>query len=259
MIDLHCHLLPGIDDGPASLEESLALARALVADGITHVVATPHVYPGRYANKRSNITAEHARFVQALAAAQIPLAVSFAGEVRLDPEVLDWLAEGELPFLAGEAAVTGGACKALLLEMPDGQVPLGADRFCNMLLKQGITPVIAHPERNRGVMEKLERIRPFVDAGCQLQLTAASVIGEFGRKAHDTALQLLDQGWVNVVATDAHNLRGRAPRLQAAQAWLAEHYGPAVARQLTLVGPAQLCGLTVPAAQPLSGSSARTA
>ena len=249
MIDLHCHLLPGLDDGPTSLEESLALARALVADGVTHVVATPHVYPGRYANKRSSIAAEHARFVQALAVAKIPLAVSFAGEVRLDQEVLDWLAEGELPFLAGEAAVAGKAHKALLLEMPDGQVPLGADRFCSMLLKQGITPVIVHPERNRGVMEKLERIRPFIDLGCQIQLTAASVIGEFGRNAHTTALQLLEQGWVSVVASDAHNLRGRAPRLQAAHAWLAEHYGPAAARQLTLIGPAQLCGLTVPAAQ----------
>lgn len=258
LIDLHCHLLPGLDDGPASLEESLALARALVADGITHVVATPHVYPGRYANKRSSIAAEHLRFVQALAVAKIPLAVSFAGEVRLTPEVLDWLAEGELPFLAGPAAVTGDARKAVLLEMPDGQVPLGADRFCNLLLNQGITPVIAHPERNRGVMEKLDRIRPFVDAGCQLQLTAASVIGEFGSKAHVTALQLLDQGWVNVVATDAHNLRGRAPRLQAAHAWLAEHYGPAVARQLTLVGPAQLCGLTIPVTQAPPSPPART-
>lgn len=240
MIDLHCHLLPGIDDGPATLEEALLLARALVADGITHVVATPHVFPGRYDNRRSGIAAEHARFVQALQTYQIPLSTSFAGEVRLTPEALDLLAQGELPFLAGDAAGQSGVPKALLLELPDGQVPLGADRFCMALVRQGITPVIAHPERNRGVMERPERMRPFVDVGCQLQLTAASVVGEFGSRAQATALHLLDQGWVQVLASDSHNLRGRAPRMGAARDWLAQHYGEATSRQLTVQGPARL-------------------
>ena len=243
VIDLHCHLLPGIDDGPATLEDALLLARALVADGITHVVATPHVFPGRYDNRRSSIDAEHARFAQALKAYQIPLSTSCAGEVRLTPEALDLLALGELPFLAGPSAGVSGAPKAVLLELPDGQVPLGADRFCLALVRQGITPVIAHPERNRGVMEKPERMQPFVEAGCQLQVTAASVIGDFGSRAQATALHLLDQGWVQVLASDSHNLRGRAPRMGAARAWLASHYGEAVAHALTQVGPARLAGL----------------
>lgn len=256
LIDLHCHLLPGIDDGPATLEDALALARALVADGVQHVVATPHVFPGRHDNKRSSIAAEHARFVQALAAFNIPLGLSFAGEVRLTPEVLDWLAEDELPYLAGPAAQAGTAPKVLLLEMPDGQVPLGADRFCAHLLRQGITPLIAHPERNRGVAEKPERIQAFVDAGCQVQITAASLLGEFGSRAERAALTLLDQGWVHVVASDAHNLSGRRPRLQAAQRWLAENRGESVARQLTLTGPARLCGLPLPLAQPVTPPAA---
>lgn len=244
MIDLHCHILPGLDDGPESIDEALALAVALVADGVKHVVATPHVFPGRYDNKRTSIEAQHADFVKLLAEREIPLAISFAGEVRLSPDVLNWLAEGELPFLAGDAARQGKAPKAMLLEMPDGQIPLGADRFCELLLKQGITPVIAHPERNRGVVERPDRIRRFVDAGCQLQLTAASVIGQFGSRAHTTSLFLLDQGWVQIVASDAHNLQGRAPRLGAAHAWLTSHYGIDAANDLTIHGPARVCGLS---------------
>jgi protein-tyrosine phosphatase len=244
LIDLHCHLLPGIDDGPATLEDALALARALVVDGVRHVVATPHVFPGRYENRHSSIEGEHARFTQALAAFNIPLSISYAGEVRLTPEVLDWLADGELPFLGGPQAST----KALLLEMPDGQVPLGADRFCEHLLRQGIIPVIAHPERNRGVMERPQRLQPFLDAGCQLQLTAGSLLGEFGSKAKATALALLNAGWVHVVASDAHNLTGRAPRLKAARRWLVDNVGEATARQLTFTGPARLCGVPIAAA-----------
>lgn len=238
VIDLHSHILPGIDDGPRELEGSLALARAYVADGVQHVVATPHVFPGRHDNQRSNIAQEHARFTQALVTYGIPLSLSFAGEVRLTPEVLDLLARGELPYLGGEAAA-----KVMLLELPDAQVPLGADKFTAHLLRQGITPLIAHPERNRGVMERPERMQPFIDAGCKLQLTAGSLIGEFGSRAQQTAVALLEAGWVHAVASDAHNLAGRAPRMTPARAWLVEHYGEATARQLTHTGPARLCNL----------------
>ncbi|MBQ0929189.1 tyrosine-protein phosphatase [Ideonella alba] len=248
MIDLHCHLLPGIDDGPATLDDALALARALVADGVQHVVATPHVFPGRYENKRGGIARAHAAFVQVLAQHGVPLQLSYAGEVRLGPEVLEWLARDELPFLGGEAAHRGQAPRVMLLEMPDGQVPLGTDRLCATLSRQGIVPLIAHPERNRGVMEQPDRLQPLVDAGCQFQLTAGSLLGDFGSRAQDAAWDLLDQGLVTVVASDAHNLRGRAPRMGAAREWLVQEYGEATARRLTLDAPARLCGLSAAAA-----------
>jgi protein-tyrosine phosphatase len=245
MIDIHCHLLPGIDDGPATLEEALALARALVADGITQVVATPHVFPGRHDNGCANIRAEHARFVQALATYKIPLQLAWAGEVRLTPEVLDLLPAGELPFLGQFASH-----KTMLVEMPDGQVPLGADQFAARLLALGIRPVIVHPERNRGVMERVDRLRPFVEMGCAVQLTAGSLVGQFGAKAQSTAQTLLDEGLVTCIASDAHNLQGRRPRMADARAWLAEHYGAATASRLTREGPASLCGLPLPAEAP---------
>jgi protein-tyrosine phosphatase len=243
MIDLHCHLLPGIDDGPATLDDALALARALVADGVRHVVATPHIFPGRYENKRSGIAHAHAAFAQVLAQQGIGLQLSFAGEVRLSPDVLDWLARGELPFLGGDAAHAGQAPRVLLLEMPDGQVPLGTDRLCASLSRQGIVPLIAHPERNRGVMEQPERLEPLLDAGCQFQLTAGSLLGDFGSRAQDTAWDLLERGQVAAVASDAHNLRGRAPRMSAARELLVQEMGEAVARRLTQDNPARLCGL----------------
>lgn len=243
MIDIHCHLLPGIDDGPATLEAALALARACVADGITHAVLTPHLLAGRWENTRSRIGAEHARFEKALQTLKIPLQLAWAGEVRLGAEVLDWLAQGELPLLGGE---DGPRC--LLLEMPDGQIPLGADKLVLALRRQGITPVIAHPERNRAVAEQPERLRPFIEAGCRTQLTAASVVGQFGSRAQGACEALLERGWAHCVASDAHNLTGRAPRMSAARQWLTEQGSAELAHELTVLGPARLCGW--PAAVP---------
>ncbi|MBQ0943131.1 hypothetical protein KAK07_07265 [Ideonella sp. 4Y16] len=244
MIDLHCHVLPGIDDGPATVEDALALARAMVADGIEQAVATPHVFPGRFDNTRATIAPVHAAFCERLAQEGIALRLHVAGELRLSAELLDRLGSGELPCLNQTDAARP---RAMLLEMPDGQVPLGTDRLCLALTRQGITPLIAHPERNRGVMERLDRIHPLLDAGCQLQLTAGSLVGDFGERACDTAWALLELGGVSAVASDAHNLRGRSPRMGAARELLTQELGAQRAWQLLVAGPARLCGLPPPA------------
>jgi len=236
MIDIHCHVLPGIDDGPANLESAVALAKACADDGITQIVATPHVFPGRFENWRTSIAEEAARFEQVLAASGFALELLWAGEVRLTPEALELLDRDELPFL-GEV----NGYRTLLLEMPDGQVPLGAMAFVRRLLAARVKPVIVHPERNRGVMEKPDRLQDFIDAGCYVQLTAGSLVGQFGAKAQLVASQLVARGWVHAVASDAHNLAGRRPRMRDAAQWLTQHHGPSVARQLTLLGPAGLC------------------
>ena len=236
MIDIHCHLLPGIDDGPPTLEASLALAKELVRDGMSHVVCTPHVFPGRFENRRSSIEEEFTRFAEVIESSGIPLTLSWAGEVRLTPEVLDLLARGEVPFL-GES----DGYRMMLLEMPDGQVPLGAQRFTQRLLSLGIRPVIVHPERNRGVMEHPERLRGFVEEGCFVQLTAGSLVGQFGANAQRVAHLLVDNGWVHAVASDSHNLAGRRPRMTDAQGYLSRRWGEATARQLTLHAPAAMC------------------
>jgi protein-tyrosine phosphatase len=241
MIDLHAHLLPGIDDGPPDIDAALALARAQVKDGVRVAFATPHVYPGQWSNTRSSILVAYASFEYALQRMGIPLRLCVAGEVRLNADIMDLHQQDELPFL--------GLCEGMhtmLLEMPDGSIPVGSDRLVRYLLDNRIRPVLVHPERNKAVMEKPERLRPFVDMGCFVQLTAASVIGEFGSSAQRTAQTLIDNEWVDLVASDTHNLKGRAPRMGAARKALASTYGEAFANQLTWLGPAHIAGLNAP-------------
>jgi protein-tyrosine phosphatase len=250
VIDIHCHLLPGIDDGPPTVEAALALAQALVQDGVTQVVCTPHVFPGRYENWRSSIADEFVRFQAQLRDSGIPLQLHWGGEVRLTPEVLELLPRNELPFM-GEI----GGFRTLLLEMPDGQVPLGALNFVRHLLKHRVRPIVVHPERNRGVMEKPERLRPLIEEGCYVQVTAGSLVGGFGERAQAVAAELLTKGWVHAVASDAHNLAGRRPRMRDAADWLTKNYGASTTRELTLLGPAGLCSMNAAVnAPPVHGS-----
>lgn len=240
MIDLHAHLLPGIDDGPATLEEAVTLAHACVATGVTDVFVTPHVFPGQWNNRRSTIAPEFERFEFALKRLGIPLQLHAAGEVRLNDDIFGLLADGELPFLGRYQGF-----HTMLLELPDAQVPVGADRMVRYLLDHKVRPVIVHPERNKGVMDKPDRLRGFIEMGCVLQLTAGSVVGEFGAAALRTSQTLIDEGWVDVVASDCHNLRGRAPRMDAARAALVRAYGEDTADDLTRRAPARLAGLAL--------------
>lgn len=244
MIDLHCHYLPGIDDGSQSLAESLDLARASVADGITHAAMTPHIHAGRYENRRSSVAAATGVFRAALAEAGIPLQIYPAGEVRLSADIFDLLEQDELPFYG----VLDGF-SILLLEFPYDQVPIGAEKLARWLLDHRIRPLIAHPERNKSIINNVEKIAPFVEMGCMLQITAASVIGEFGQAAQDSSSLMLDRRWVSVVATDAHNLLHRAPRLTAARSYLQTHYGQEYADELTRFTPARILGV-MPSALP---------
>ncbi len=240
MLDLHAHVLPGIDDGPRTMAESLALLRALQDDGVQHVVATPHIYPGIYDNTPARIAEVFAEMRDQAEAQGLTIMLSWGAEVRLCSEMLDWLSQDQLTCLGRG---TDGV-RTVLVEMPDGQVPVGTDRLVARLVAKGLQPLIAHPERNRAVMESLSYLDPLLEAGAVVQLTAGSLLGEFGSKAQLTARQLLDRGHgVAAVASDSHNLRGRRPRMTAARAWLAEHYGEALALQLTETGPARLVGI----------------
>lgn len=238
MIDLHCHLLPGIDDGPETIEQSLELARAAVADGITHSVLTSHVHPGRYPNQRRNLEIAVDAFRAALVKAQIPLQVFVGGEARLCPELIDLLATKQVPYLG---QVNG--YNIVLLEFPHQQIPLGSMRFVQSMLNIKIRPLIAHPERNKAVMASPDRINEFAEAGCWLQITSGSLVGRFGKVAQQAAFNILDQGWNCVLATDAHNMENRPPLLSEGRAALCERYGEALANSMVLERPAKILGL----------------
>lgn len=233
MIDLHCHYLPCIDDGAQSMAESLDLARASVADGITHAVMTPHVHPGRYENLRTTVAQATREFQSALAGAGIPLKIFPGGEVRLSSDVIELLEQDELPFLG-----TLHGYRILLLEFPYGQLPVGTEKLGRWLMQQKIRPLIAHPERNKVIMQDVERLGVFVDMGCLMQVTAASLLGGFGQAVFECAKSLLDRGWISVVATDAHNLLHRPPLMGAARDWLKDYGGLPMADELTFRTPA---------------------
>jgi protein-tyrosine phosphatase len=209
MIDLHCHFLPGIDDGAQNLDDGLALARAAAADGITYSVMTPHILPGRYDNTRSSIEQAFKDFRLALRKARIPLHIGMAAEVRLSPDIVALLSQNEVPFL-GEL----NGYRIILLEFPHNQITPGADKLIEWLLTHRIRPLIAHPERNQDVIRDLSKIEPFVEMGCFLQITAGALVGHFGRAPQRRALELLEFDVFKVLASDAHNLTGRRPALR---------------------------------------------
>ena len=125
----------------------------------------------------------------------------------------------------------------LLLELPHGAVPPGTDKLVAWLRKRGVRPMIAHPERNRLLMREPERIEPFVESGCLLQLTAGAVAGDFGKPAAKLARHILEQGWATVLASDAHNLKARPPELDGGRAAAARIVGAEEAERLVTAAP----------------------
>lgn len=237
MYDLHCHLLPGIDDGPDTMDQALAMARHAVASGITHSIVTPHVHPDRYDNDHHSIQSELSSYKSALRAAQIPLQIGMAGEVRLSAEILTLVEENRIPFL-GEWQGN----KVMLLEFPHGHIPPGSDKLVEWLLKRDILPMIAHPERNKGVMRDRRQLEPFVKLGCLFQVTAGSVAGNFGGPAQRCAEDLLAAEVVTVLASDAHNLNSRPPELRAGVEAASRIIGEANAQALVVDNPVKLVG-----------------
>ncbi len=235
MIDLHNHLLPGIDDGAPDLDTALQLARMAVADGITHMVCTPHIHPGRYDNNPQSIQPALQRLQQGLQAAGIPLQIAAAAEVRFGVELMADVTSGSIPFLGRwqEQPV-------LLLEFPHGDIPFGAEKLTQWLRQRGIAVMIAHPERNKALMHTPARLRPFLDQGCLLQVTAGSVSGRFGAAAQKLAHSLLEQQLVTILATDAHNREHRPPLLREGMQHASQLIGERAATQLVIDNPWQI-------------------
>jgi len=232
MIDIHCHFLPEIDDGAKTLEQALAMAQAAVDNGIIFSVVTPHINPGRYDNSLTKIYPRAKSFRAALKAAQIPLRIGMAAEVRLSPDILPLLDEGEIPFY-GEL----DGFNIMLLEFPHTHIPPGADKLIDKLLDRKIRPIIAHPERNKDVIRSLNKIVPFVEMGCHLQLTASALAGRFGEGPHQRAREILQFDAFKVLATDAHNLKARTPELELGKLAAAEIIGAEAADDLVYANP----------------------
>jgi len=225
MIDLHCHMLPGMDDGPQDLETALEMARIAHADGIEVTACTPHIYPGLYPNDTTIIKRQLAAFEASLAEAGIPLAVTYGADIHMIPEMAQGLSSGRMPTIAGS--------RYFLFEPPHYSVPFGFARILAGVLAKGFIPVITHPERLTWLDD--EHYGWFIDAaaeGAWIQLTAGALTGRFGRGPRYWAERFLDDGVVHLLATDAHGTRRRPPLLAEAQAAAAERVGAEEADRL---------------------------
>ncbi|WP_028835893.1 MULTISPECIES: tyrosine-protein phosphatase [unclassified Pseudoalteromonas] len=235
MIDIHTHILPGIDDGAKDLTESLALLKLAENDGITHMVATPHIHMGRFNNAIAQIKNDLESLKLEAHKEGINVKLAAAAEVRLDIELMAMVMANKLPFI-GKIADKN----VLLLELPHSHMPQGYDKFIQWLAKKNIRVIIPHPERNRDIQSNLYYLQHLKQLGCDFQLTASSIEGEWGESAHTIALQMLKDGLVNYVASDAHSVKRRPPILSQARNTVAQLIGEEQATALFVTNPLQL-------------------
>lgn len=238
MIDLHAHILPDLDDGAQTWDEALEMARLAVADGITTLVATPHLYRQRAVvsqeiNAKETILEKISLFRRKLADAGIDLEILPGCDIPLCYEALQLLKEGRLLTINDNK-------RYLLLEMPDTAIPPATEEVCFQMVSRGITPIITHPERNFIFAEMPQKLSRLLDLGCLAQVTAQSLLGGFGRQVARFARQLLTQGKIRVMATDAHNTHRRPPLLREAVAELTRIVGKERAWEMVTATPEKI-------------------
>lgn len=226
MVDVHCHILPGLDDGPSTMEESLAMVEMAVADGITRVVATPH------ASERYSF--EFARVCQLRDELQAKigdrLKVATGCDFHLNPENLNALRKDASPYCINQRGY-------LLLEFNEVSIPPAMDQTLHEIQLFGVRPIITHPERNAILRTHPERLRSWVRRGCFAQVTGGSLTGVFGAVAQSNSLEWIREGLVHFVASDAHNTKRRPLRLQPAYDVIVDQFGEEKARALFLENP----------------------
>jgi protein-tyrosine phosphatase len=234
VIDLHNHLLPGIDDGAKKLEETLQFLRIARQDGISTVVATPHMKPGVYDNTRDAI-------LQRVAMVREAQKGDEAEGVELLPGAEVYFT-ADLPerARAGSLMTVGDRGRYLLLELPYQQIPLGVDDMIFKLRLAGLTPIMAHPERVAYYLEDLERLAASVRIGALTQVTASSITGRFGERAQTYAREMLSRNLVHVLASDSHDVRYRPPVLAEAVRAISELVGEASASRMVRDIPAAI-------------------
>ncbi len=206
MIDLHCHILPAIDDGPRDVETSVAMAGMAAADGITHIVATPHF---RYGERPAAEEIRNALGVldDAVKKAGKKMRLLAGADIRLTYELLAGIEKRDLPTINGS--------RYFLLELPDF-IPPNLGGFFRRAALSGFVPVITHPERNYSLLSFPQKVRELRDAGVLFQLTAMSITGGFGGRIRSFAHMMLRRGLADFVASDAHDIADRTPVLSDA-------------------------------------------
>jgi protein-tyrosine phosphatase len=226
LIDIHHHLLYGLDDGSPNIDISVAMAEAAAADGTTHIVCTPH----------ANNTYQFDPEVNSQRLAELQQRLGDRIQLGLGCDFhLSY--ENITDALKNPTKYSINKTGYLLVEFPDfGIAQNMADTFYELELAK-LTPIITHPERNQTITHRPERLAEWVRNGCLIQITASALTGRFGKTAENFALNLLKKNWVHFVASDAHNLSSRPPQLSSAYAFVLKHHGAETAQRLFVTNP----------------------
>jgi protein-tyrosine phosphatase len=238
MIDTHLHILPGIDDGPETVQEAVQLARVLIREGIHSAIATPHYNDEFSRYPAAEIQSRVYDLQQVLDRENIPLQLFAGHEVLIKPGMVEDIQTGRIATLNGS--------RYLLLElwndiwMPQTEQAIFELRIC------GFIPIIAHPERNRVIQQDSTHLVTLIRNGALAQLTANGLIGALGKSIRRSAVTLLKKGLIHCIATDAHNLYGRTPSLTPSLQLARELVGPVRVYQLIETTPAMIVNNEVP-------------
>lgn len=197
MIDMHSHILWNVDDGPATIEESVQILQQAAKEGITDIISTSHFQHPQYSAPYEIVSERIGQLQQELNNHHIPLTIHAGHEVRLTEKLLPTIQEGGIHLLANS--------KYLLLELPSSHIPNYTKNIIHALLVEGITPIIAHPERNKGIAEKPERLERLIREGALAQITAGSLAGHFGKSIQKLSLDLVRANLVHTYGSDVHN------------------------------------------------------
>jgi protein-tyrosine phosphatase len=231
-VDIHCHLLPGIDDGASDLEDALAMARIAVDQGSATIICTPHQLGNFGHNGGDDIRRRVGELQRQLGEADIPLRVLPGADVRIEDDLVSRLVRGDVLSL-------GDHGRHVLLELPH-ELYLPIESLLENLGRHNIAGILSHPERNHGIMRRREVLQPLVEAGCLMQITGGSLCGSFGPDCQKLAEWMLSQGFVHFVATDAHGPNSRRPLMRRAYERVCELAGEETAVDLCSRNPAHV-------------------
>jgi protein-tyrosine phosphatase len=229
MIDLHSHILPGVDDGAATLEDSLAMARMAVDDGIEVMACTPHFMPGMYDNTSTDILRRIERLNQQVADAGIDLALVSGADAHIRPDFVSCLRAGEI--------LTVHNSRYVLFEPPHASLPKRMDDLLFEISVAGYVPVLTHPERLKWIEQNYPLVVKLAQSGVWMQITAGSLIGRFGKRPQYWAQRMLAEGLVSILASDAHNIQSRPPVMSKAYDIAVQELGASEADNLVHYRP----------------------
>ena len=218
MIDLHCHILPGIDDGAKDMNGSVQMAEAAVEEGITHILATPHHMSHHWKNERETVVRLVSELQEELDRRKIDLTIFPGQEIRIFGELLEEIDKGSIQFIDEHN-------QYLLIEFPTATVPTYTERLFFELQNKGITPIIVHPERNHAMYDDPEILKNLVAKGALAQLTAVSYTGGLGNKIQKFSKHLIGADLVHFIASDSHNVTNRPFYMKEAKKLVEKEYG----------------------------------